>query len=152
MLEAIGAIGTILAVAKGMLGLRSELSESAQENRDQIADYLEKIGMLLADVADRMEHGKPAGDTCGQLEGYRDQLAEVLTAKVLRRTKTDDLFQGEMRLAQLVNGLHFVGRLWDSGQSLESRVQNPINQQDLANLYEAAGIFTSLSSSVRATR
>jgi hypothetical protein len=45
-----------------------------------------------------------------------------------------------------------AGYLWDASRSLENEVTQPVSQQDLANLYEAAGIFKSLSSSIRATR
>ena len=133
--------------------LRGAMNSARRDRRDRVAQYLEELSRLLEEVADRLMNGESPKGTCAQLHVYATSLPDVIR---------DELGEAELggmaSLDELALSLDAGEALWDPSvgerlpKNFEDELLRPIDrEQEVAQLYEAAGTFRAVAVSLRAT-
>jgi hypothetical protein len=125
----------LLDLAKALFGLKSELQKATLERRIRIADYLDKIGACLGEVASGFRSGKVPAEACGRLTEYMRSLMEVV-GNTIDPSKVA-YFDKVLDEAALTRGI------------LVHTTDPSVREQGLEKLESAAGEFKALADRLR---
>lgn len=120
---------TIIEAVQGILGIANELSQADDRKRERVAAWLQQLGELIQDIADKLELNDFPHNTCAQMEIMVDHFPlivddllhpekiKVITEMLRSCTQIEQLF-GEMstlkkkeRDKMIIQLLHASGKL-----------------------------------------
>lgn len=69
---------TIIDAIQGVLGIANELSKADDRKRERVAAWLQELGELIQDIADKIELNDYPHNTCAQMEIMVDHFPMVI--------------------------------------------------------------------------
>jgi len=120
---------TLIGAVRGVLGLAKDLSDADDERREKVAAWMQELGELIKDIADKLEINDYPHDTCAQMEVMVDHFPmvvgdhiepaklEALTETLRSCTRVEQLFgeastlDKEQRDDMIIQLLNSSGRL-----------------------------------------
>jgi len=129
----------ILSVANSLWNLRDQLNRARRDRRDRIAEYFASLSDCLGAVASSLREGDIPHGRCAEMEVYASKLPDTIGDVVGREEAADQA----RALAEAHNVEWLVADLGPDEPERETR---------LADIERAAGIFTALATTMRASR
>ena len=75
---------SIVGVIKELLGLADAFSQADERNRERVAAWLQQLGELIQDIADKIELNDYPHNTCAQMEIMVDHFPLTHTSTSIR--------------------------------------------------------------------
>lgn len=69
---------TLISALRGVLGLAKDLSEADDERREKVAAWMQELGELIKDIADKLELNDYPHNTCAQMEIMVDHFPMIV--------------------------------------------------------------------------
>lgn len=120
---------TLISAVRGVIGLKNDLDDADDERREKVAAWMQELGELIKDLADKIELNDFPHNTCAQMEVMVDHFpiivddllpeekVQALTETLRSCTKVEQLFgeastlDKEHRDEMVIELLHASGRL-----------------------------------------
>ncbi len=131
--------GTILDVARSLLGMSDQLRSASRERRGDMAQLFDSISECLEAVATEIRAGGVPHGRCGELSEYARSLPELVAVEL-----------GEQRATELGETLHSAYNVERVAIGLQDVTDAQQKEPYFAQLEEASGKFRALASLVRA--
>jgi len=129
-------IGTLLAFAKGVFGLKSSIDASNREKADRVAGYMDAVAKTISDAATELRLGKIPHGKCGEMAGHASMFEATVSGVV-------DAARARM-LADQLQSVYDIERA-------HAELQNALHaDKKIAELDEAAGLLRAFAASLRA--
>ena len=131
--------GTILDVAKSLLGLSDQLRTADRQRRGDMATLFGSISDCLAAVSTEIRAGGVPHGRCGELAQYAMMLPGLVAPEL-----------GDEKANELGETLHSAYNVESVAMGLQEVVDDQEKEPYLAKLEEAGGKFRALANLVRA--
>lgn len=131
--------GTILNVAKSLLGLSDQLRTADRQRRGDMAQLFESISDCLVAVATEIRAGGVPHGRCAELAQYAQELPRRVEAEL-----------GQQKAQELGETLFSAYNVESVAMGLQEVADEQQKDPYLAKIEEAAGKFRALANLVRA--